>query len=266
MDEITFACPECKDGTMYRVPELIDVWFDSGSMPVAQWHYPFENQEKFGEQFPADFICEAVDQTRGWFYALHAISTLLFDSVAYKNVVCLGPMLDAEGRQMSKRWATSSTPRTCWMRTAPMPFAGISTPPRLPARRSASRPTWWARWCAPSCSPLWNIYSFFVTYATSTGGSRMTNRARAPDRRADQRAYTALDRWILSELHSLVRQITQPMETYDVLGATRPIETFVDRLSNWYLRRTRRRFWRRGARARRRTPTSTPPTPRSTRA
>ena len=234
VDEITFACPEC-GGEMRRVSELIDVWFDSGSMPYAQWHYPFENQEAFQQHYPADFICEAVDQTRGWFYSLHAISTLLFDDVSYKNVICLGLILDAKGQKMSKSkgnivnpWEVIDKHGADAMRW----YLYTASPPGQERRFSADLVGEVVR---NFTLTLWNTYSFFVTYANLDGWQP------APGRVVE---YSPLDRWLRSALNTLVRDVTQALETYDVLGATRPIETFVDQLSNWYLRRSRRRFWK----------------------
>jgi isoleucyl-tRNA synthetase len=250
VDDLHWECPKCK-GQMNRVPELIDCWFDSGAMPVAQWHYPFEHTEQFKTQFPADFICEAIDQTRGWFYSLHAISTLLQDSIAYKNVICLGLILDGEGRKMSKTrgnvvdpWEVLETHGADAFRW----YFYTASPPGQEKRFSTDLVGEVIRTFTLT---LWNVYSFFVTYAMLDGwkpDEALINLATLghPTGGRTQRAYSALDRWILSELHSLVRQITEAMETYDVVGATRPIETFVDRLSNWYLRRSRRRFWRTG--------------------
>jgi len=239
VDEVTWACRECDTGTMRRVPELIDVWFDSGSMPFAQWGYPYENQEQWKDQYPADYICEAVDQTRGWFYSLHAISSLLMDSVAFKNVICLGHILDKNGQKMSK-----SRPETF---VEPWDILGTygadafrwymytAGPPGEPKRFAPELVDQMFRsfWLT-----LWNTYSFFVTYANlDEFNPRKAENVPLEDR-------PALDRWILSELHALVAGVTQAYETYDVPGATRPIETFVDNLSNWYLRRSRRRFWK----------------------
>jgi isoleucyl-tRNA synthetase len=250
VDGLRWECPKCK-GQMNRVPELIDVWFDSGAMPVAQWHYPFENEALFRQQFPADYICEGMDQTRGWFYSLHAISTLLFDSIAYKNVICHGLMLDAEGRKMSKSRGNVVDPWEVLEAHGADAFRWYlytASPPGQEKRFSTDLVGEVIRIFTLT---LWNVYSFFVTYASLDGwkpDEALTDLATLghPTGGRAQRAYSPLDRWILSELHSLVKQITQAMETYDVVGATRPIETFVDRLSNWYLRRSRRRFWRAG--------------------
>jgi isoleucyl-tRNA synthetase len=234
VDEVTYDCPECQK-TMRRVPELIDVWFDSGSMPVAQWHYPFENQENFKKQFPADYICEAVDQTRGWFYSLHAISTLLFEEICFRNVICLGLILDGDGYKMSKSrgnvvdpWEVLNEHGADAMRW----YLYTASPPGQERRFSSELVSEVVR---NFTLTLWNTYSFFVTYANLDGWQPDANK---------EYQYSALDQWLRAELHSLVRNVTRAFETYDVLGATRPIETFVDNLSNWYLRRSRRRFWK----------------------
>ncbi|HUI89288.1 MAG TPA: isoleucine--tRNA ligase [Anaerolineales bacterium] len=234
VDAVSYGCPEC-GGKMGRVPDLIDVWFDSGSMPYAQWHYPFENQEKFKSQYPADYICEAVDQTRGWFYSLHAISALLMDSVSYKSVICLGLILDEKGRKMSKSlgnivdpWDVIKVDGVDAMRW----YLYTASPPGNERRFSADLVGEVIR---NFTLTLWNVYSFFVTYANLD----------QPQLTAVRLSSTSvLDRWLLSELHTLVRDVTQAYETYDVTGATRPIEAFVEKLSTWYLRRSRRRFWK----------------------
>jgi isoleucyl-tRNA synthetase len=240
VDQVKFSCPECK-GEMQRVPELIDVWFDSGSMPYAQWHYPFENKETFREQYPADFICEAVDQTRGWFYSLHAISALLHNSVAFKNVICLGLVLDGEGQKMSKSrgnvvdpWDVLNTHGADAFRW----YLYTASPPGQERRFSVDLVGEVVR---NFTLTLWNVYSFFVTYAnldrwepTLTPGSSLWK----------GEGSNPLDRWLLSELNGLVKEVTLALDNYDVTGATRPIQGFVDDLSKWYLRRSRRRFWK----------------------
>ncbi|MDD5368887.1 MAG: isoleucine--tRNA ligase [Anaerolineaceae bacterium] len=234
VDAVHIPCEKCA-GTMKRVPELIDVWFDSGSMPVAQWHYPFENQEEFKTHFPADYICEAVDQTRGWFYSLHAISTMLFESVSYKNVICLGLILDSQGQKMSKHIGNVVNPWDVINQhgaDAVRWYLYTASPPGQERRFSADLVGEVVR---NFTLTLWNTYSFFVTYANLDHWT--------PDASVEV-TYSDLDRWLLSALNALVRDVTTAMETYDVTGATRPVEIFVDQLSNWYLRRSRRRFWK----------------------
>jgi isoleucyl-tRNA synthetase len=234
VDNVYFECQECH-GRMTRVPELIDVWFDSGSMPVGQWHYPFENQQTFQEQFPADFICEAVDQTRGWFYTLHAISTLVFDSHSFENVICLGLILDKDGYKMSKSkgnvvepWDVINQHGADALRW----YLYTASPPGQERRFSQDLVGEVVRTFTLT---LWNTYAFFVTYANLDEWSPSADGT--PE-------YSDLDRWLLSSLHSLIRDVSDAYEDYDVLGATRPIEKFVDQLSNWYLRRSRRRYWK----------------------
>lgn len=238
VDEIHFPCPDCgakRGGKMQRVPELIDVWFDSGSMPVAQWHYPFENQETFEKQFPADFICEAVDQTRGWFYSLHAISTMLFESESFKNVICLGLILDAEGQKMSKSRGNVVNPWDVLNAHGSDAFRWYlytASPPGQERRFSVDLVGEVVR---NFTLTLWNVYSFFVTYANLDKWQLSSE---------TEYAYNDLDQWLRSELHTLVREVTEALENYDVTGATRPVQAFVDNLSKWYLRRSRRRFWK----------------------
>ena len=236
IDAVRIRSP--KDGTvMRRVPEVIDTWFDSGAMPFAQFHYPFEGQAEFARDFPADYICEAVDQTRGWFYSLHAIATALEDSPAYTNVICLGHLLGADGLKMSKSRGNAVDP---WdlMEThgadATRWYFFTSSPPGNPRRFSMDlvRET-----VAKFMLTLWNSYSFFTTYARLDGWTPGT-----PAPPVAQRA--ELDRWILSELHQLIGAVTAGLDAYDVTTSGRAIERFVDDLSNWYIRRSRRRFWK----------------------
>ena len=223
-------------GTMRRVPETIDVWFDSGAMPFAQWHYPFENKAAFERSFPADFIAEGVDQTRGWFYTLHAIAALVMDNVSFRNCVVNGLLLDANGEKMSKTRGN-----------APDPFEVIK-------EHGADR----VRWYMMSNSPPWedlkfsltgvkeverklfgtltNVYSFFATYANIDG---FTSAEAAPP--IAERP--ELDRWILSRLQSTVGFVDEALADYHPTRAARAVEGFVEDLSNWYIRRSRRRFW-----------------------
>ncbi len=236
VDEITYQCPQCRKGTMRRYPEVIDVWFDSGAMPVAQWHFPYENRDRFWETFPADYICEGVDQTRGWFYSLHAISVLLFGRECYRNVVSLGLILDEKGEKMSKSRGNVVDPWDV------IPVHGVdalrwylytAAPPGDSRRFSVDLVGLAVR---RFLNTLWNTYAFFTLYASLDGWTP------DPDR---PKAYTEMDRWLRSELHALVKQVTQAMEGYDAVAATRPIEHFVvEKLSNWYLRLNRRRFWK----------------------
>jgi isoleucyl-tRNA synthetase len=243
IDQILLPCPDC-GGKMVRLPELIDVWFDSGSMPVSQWHYPFENQDSFIQQFPADFICEAVDQTRGWFYSLHAISSLLFDRECFKHAICLGLVMDTSGQKMSRSHGNLIDPWDVLKEhgaDALRWYLYTASPPGQERRFSIDLVGEVARTFTMT---LWNIYSFFVSYANLDGWSPRLK----PDQPGDPaEQYSALDAWILSELHALLRDVTESMETYDVPGATRPIQSFVDILSKWYLRRSRRRFWKSGS-------------------
>jgi len=234
VDEIAWKCSECDEGTMQRVPDLIDVWFDSGSMPYAQWHYPFENHESFKEQFPADYICEAVDQTRGWFYSLHAVSTLLNDAVCFKNVICLGLILDGEGRKMSKSLGNIADPWDVLNEQGADAFRWYlytASPPGQERRFSSELVGEVVR---DFTLTLWNVYSFFVTYANLDKPTLATRTW----------SENQLDRWLLSELNALVRDVTNAYENYDAPNATRPIAAFVEKLSTWYLRRSRRRFWK----------------------
>ena len=239
VDEITFACPKC-GGRMERVPEVIDCWFDSGAMPVAQWHYPFENEDKFKQNFPADFICEAVDQTRGWFYSLHAISTLLFNSLCFKNVICLGHVVDTKGEKMSKSkgnvvdpWAVINNYGADALRW----YMLVSTTAEDNHRFSTKMLEETIR---KFFLTLWNTYSFFTLYANI---DNFVPQPLAPD--SDRpKAFTELDNWISSELNRLISEVSKSMDNYNPTSATRSIEGFIDNLSNWYVRRNRRRFWK----------------------
>jgi isoleucyl-tRNA synthetase len=239
VDEIAFACPKC-GGKMRRVPEVIDAWFDSGAMPVAQWHYPFENKGMFKQNFPADFICEAVDQTRGWFYSLHAISTLLFGRPCFKNVICLGHVVDAQGEKMSKSkgnvidpWAVINNYGADALRW----YMLVSIPGEDNHRFSIKMLEETIR---KFFLTLWNTYSFFALYANI---DRFVPQPLGVD--GDQpKAFTLLDNWISSELNRLVDEVSKLMDGYNLTSAARRIEEFIDNLSNWYVRRNRRRFWK----------------------
>ncbi len=235
IDDVTWGC-ECGNGTMKRVVSVIDTWYDSGAMPFAQFHYPFENEAEFRERFPADYICEAIDQTRGWFYTLLAESTLLFDQPSYRNVVCLGLILDAEGQKMSKSKGNVVAPFEVldefgadafrwYLFTAQQPWAGyrFSTEAISEALRSF-------------LLTLWNTYSFLVLYANAEGVD-----AAAPP--APPENPTDLDRWALSRLQGTVEKVTAAMDDFDCTTAGREIATLVDEISNWYVRLSRRRFW-----------------------
>lgn len=240
IDAITLKCADC-GGTMRRVLEVADAWFDSGAMPYAQWHYPFENEERFVERFPADFICEAIDQTRGWFYTLHAEAALLKaseavpDGIAYKNVICLGHIQDEKGNKMSKSKGNTVEPwdvldrhgadATRWYMYTASP-AGASRRFSLGLVEEGLR---------RFLLTLWNTYSFFVSYANIDDvDPRVQPDGEIPD----------LDRWLLSELNALIVKVSDELDAYDPTDAARAIDAFVDDLSNWYVRRSRRRFWR----------------------
>jgi isoleucyl-tRNA synthetase len=235
IDEVTYICRQC-NGEMQRVPEVIDAWFDSGAMPFAQWHYPYENEALFNEWFPADYICEAVDQTRGWFYSLHAISTLLKEQPCFQNVICLGHILDSAGEKMSKSKGNVVTPGEVLDATgadALRWYLYTSSPPGNVRRFSRQLVEEVLR---KFLLTLWNTYSFFVTYANIDKFN--------PHATVYQGELAELDRWILSELNQLVDSVTRSLDEYDPTGAGRRIEDFVQDLSNWYVRRSRRRFWK----------------------
>jgi isoleucyl-tRNA synthetase len=236
VDELTWSCPECAAGVMHRVPEVADAWFDSGAMPVAQWHYPVENRGRFNEQFPADFICEAIDQTRGWFYTLHAVSTLLFDQPCFRNVICLGHIVAEDGSKMSKSRGNVVNPWTVLDEQgadATRWYMLTASPPGNTRRFSANLVK---EVVGKFMLTLWNSYSFFVTYANLNDFDPQA----APVPPAER---SVLDRWVLAQLNAVVEQVTAGLENYDVTGATRPIADFVEELSNWYVRLSRRRFW-----------------------
>jgi isoleucyl-tRNA synthetase len=236
VDELTFACPYC-GGLMRRAPEVIDCWFDSGAMPFAQSHYPFENDTLLEDgRFPADFICEAVDQTRGWFYSLHAISTLLFNRPCFQNVICLGHILDPRGEKMSKRKGNVVWPREVVSKygaDALRWYFYTASAPGNPRQFDAKQVDEFSR---RFLSTLWNVYSFFVMYANIDSYQPASETFPYPE--------AELDRWILSELNQLIVDVDVALEGYSPTDAGRKIETFVDGLSNWYVRRSRRRFWK----------------------
>ena len=236
VDKLTFLCDKC-GATMRRVPEVIDCWFDSGAMPFAQYHYPFENDTLLEDgRFPADYISEAVDQTRGWFYSLHAISTLLFGRPCYRNVICLGHILDARGEKMSKARGNVVEPGAVIDRygaDALRWYLFTATPPGN-VRRFDERMV--AEVTRRFLLTLWNVYSFFVTYANIDNFVPRSEGGASPE--------SELDRWILAELNQLVIDVDSALDNYNPTEAGRRIEGFVDHLSNWYVRRSRRRFWR----------------------
>jgi len=234
VDDITFACSKC-GSDMKRQSEVIDCWFDSGAMPVSQWHYPFENKDVFEQSFPADFICEAVDQTRGWFYSLHAISVLLFGKPCFKNVICLGHILDAEGEKMSKAKGNVVDPWTIlnnYGADAVRWYLVTSSPPGNVRRFSSDMVAEVQR---NFMLTLWNTYSFFVMYANIDDFNPKT---------MITKPCSDLDKWVLSRLNQLIADVDEALEKYDPTSAGRKIESFVDDLSNWYVRRSRRRFWK----------------------
>jgi len=236
VDEIHFKCGKC-GGQMKRVPEVIDAWFDSGAMPVAQSHHPFENETLLEDgRFPADFICEAVDQTRGWFYSLHAIATLLFDRPCFRNVICLGHILDARGEKMSKRKGNVVWPFEVikqYGADALRWYLYTGSAPGNPRQFDDRQVNEVSR---RFLSTLWNVYSFFVMYANIDKYKPAAGKARPPE--------AELDRWIISELHQLISDVDSALENYSPTDAGRKVESFVDGLSNWYVRRSRRRFWK----------------------
>jgi isoleucyl-tRNA synthetase len=236
VDDMTYNCPKC-GGQMRRAPEVIDCWFDSGAMPIAQYHYPFENSTLLEDgRFPADYICEAIDQTRGWFYSLHAISTLLFGRPSYRNVICHGHILDARGEKMSKTKGNMVNPWDIidkYGADALRWYIYIAVPMGSSIRFEESAIAEISRRLLMT---LWNVYSFFVTYANIDNY--------VPDPKQVSPAESQLDRWILSELNQLIKDVDTALENYDPRGGAWQISGFVDSLSNWYVRRSRRRFWK----------------------
>ncbi len=236
IDNVYLNCPGCKEGKMKRVPEVIDCWFDSGSMPFAQWHYPFENKEVFEDNFPANFISEAVDQTRGWFYTLLAISTLLFDEPSYENVIVLGHVQDKDGQKMSKHKGNVVDPWQVLEKQgadALRWYFYTSSAPWLPSRFYEEAVNEGQR---KFMGTLWNTYAFFVLYAD-------IDRFNPMDYTLNYDKLPPMDLWILSKLHSLVKMVDNNLENYKITEPARAMQDFVDDLSNWYVRRCRERFW-----------------------
>ncbi|MDQ1434519.1 MAG: isoleucyl-tRNA synthetase, partial [Actinomycetota bacterium] len=234
VDDVTISCPECSAGTAYRIEPVLDAWFDSGSMPAAQFHYPFEHEDQFATHFPADFICEAIDQTRGWFYSLLAVNTLAFGTTPYRNVVCLAHIVDQNGLKMSKS------------------RGNIIDPVPILAERGADALRWYMLSSGSPWTPkrisvegideatrqflltLWNTYKFFVEYANIDGWEPGD----------DDAPVHVLDRWITSRVNRTIRTATDALEEFDALAATQALSDLVDDLSNWYVRRSRPRFWK----------------------
>jgi isoleucyl-tRNA synthetase len=231
IDEVTFACPDC-GGEMRRVPEVIDAWYDSGSMPFAQWHAPFDNKGLFEQRFPADYICEGLDQTRGWFYSLLAISTLLWGRSSYETCVCLGLILDSEGQKMSKSRGNIVSPWEVLDRFGADAFRWYLFTSKQPWDGYRFSMDAVGEGVRLFLNTLWNTYSFFALYANVNGVARD-----ADGERSD------LDRWILSRLSATVEMASERLDDYDTTSAGRAIAAFVDDLSNWYVRLSRRRFW-----------------------
>ncbi len=238
VDDVTITCPRCERGTAYRIEAVLDAWFDSGSMPAAQFHHPFGANDEFDTHFPADFICEAIDQTRGWFYSLLAVNTLAFGKTPYRNVVCLAHIVDKDGLKMSKS------------------RGNVIDPVPVLAERGADALRWYMLSSGSPWTPkrvsiegideatrqflltLWNTYSFFVTYANIDGWSATSGAAPGDE------PVHVLDRWITSQVHRTVRTATEALEQFDALAATQALAELVDDLSNWYVRRSRARFWK----------------------
>ena len=238
IDAVTIKCPDC-GGEMHRVSEVIDCWFDSGAMPFAQWHYPFENEDIFKDNFPANFISEAVDQTRGWFYSLLAISTLIFNEAPYKNVIVLGHVQDENGQKMSKSKGNAVDPFDALEKhgaDAIRWYFYSNSAPWLPNRFHAGAVTEGQR---KFMGTLWNTYAFFVLYAN-------IDKFDATKYELDYNSLSVLDKWLLSKLNTVVKTVDDNLSNYKITETARVLQDFVDELSNWYVRRSRERFWVKG--------------------
>ena len=238
IDNVTIKCPKCGK-EMHRVPEVIDCWFDSGSMPFAQYHYPFENQELFEKHFPADFISEAVDQTRGWFYSLLAISTLIFNKAPYKNVIVLGHVQDENGQKMSKSKGNAVDPFDALEKygaDAIRWYFYINSAPWLPNRFHGKAVTEGQR---KFMGTLWNTYAFFVLYAN-------IDEFDATKYTLEYEKLSVMDKWLLSKLNSAIKAVDEDLANYKTPEAAKALQSFVDDMSNWYVRRSRERFWAKG--------------------
>ena len=238
VDTVTIKCPDC-GGAMKRVPEVIDCWFDSGAMPYAELHYPFENQDRFKEQFPASFVCEAMDQTRGWFYSLHAEATLLFNSPAFKNVICLGFVLDEDGEKMSKSKGNAVDPMEAlntYGADAIRWYFYSNSEPWLPNRFSGKAVQEGQR---KFLGTLWNTYAFYVLYANIDDFN-------PTEHTLDYDKLPVMDRWLLSRMNSMIKDTDARLAAYQLPETCKVLESFVDDMSNWYVRRCRDRFWAKG--------------------
>jgi len=237
IDEITFQCVQCGK-MMRRIPEVLDCWFESGAMPYAQLHYPFENKQEFEDNFPANFIAEGLDQTRGWFYTLHVLASILFDKPAFKNVIVNGILLAADGEKLSKRKKNYPDPNVLFETKgvdSTRMFLYSSTAPLAEDVRFSEKHV--EEVVKKFTLTLWNTYSFFTTYANiDQWNPKNMKKSFEPSHKLDQ--------WILSELNQLIATVTSEMDDYNLTRATRPMMDFVDNLSNWYVRRSRRRFWK----------------------
>ena len=238
IDAVTIKCPHCGK-EMKRVPEVIDCWFDSGAMPFAQHHYPFENKDLFEQQFPADFISEAVDQTRGWFYSLLAISTLIFNEAPYKNVIVLGHVQDENGQKMSKSKGNAVDPFDAletYGADAIRWYFYINSAPWLPNRFHGKAVVEGQR---KFMGTLWNTYAFYVLYAE-------IDQFDATKYALEYDKLNVMDKWLLSKLNTLIKTVDENLENYRIPESARALQDFVDDMSNWYVRRSRERFWAKG--------------------